>query len=49
MPLAQVADVITALDPAVGEATRVLAPFDQSEPDMAGIQANQRAAELLGA
>src|SRR5579859_6591625 len=44
MPLAQVAEVITALDPGVGEATRVLAPFDQSEPNMSGIQANERAA-----
>jgi hypothetical protein len=48
MPLAQVADVISALDPTVGEATRVLPPIDQSEHD-AGIQAGERAAELLGA
>src|SRR5919199_3233571 len=33
MPLAQVADVISALDPPVGETTRVLPPFDAWGPD----------------
>lgn len=47
MPLAQVAEVIAALDPAVGEVTRVLPSLDPLEADIAGLQANARAAELL--